>query len=89
MTGLYEELKCCGISFVENGEELEKINNKCIMSPNKSASVRNALNIDLQAYDKFCGERLVSGKYSIYDTMHRINSLYFVRKIHRQHPKVN
>ena len=45
VTQLYEELKICGNLFIEDGEELEKINGKCISSPASSASVRNALNI--------------------------------------------
>ena len=42
------------VTVAEDGEKLENINRKCIMSPDTSASVRHALNIGLQAYDKFC-----------------------------------
>lgn len=42
------------VTVAEDGGKLENINGKCIMSPDTSASVRHALNIGLQAYDKFC-----------------------------------
>ena len=89
VTQLYEELKGCGNPLTEDGEDLENINSKCIiMSPASSASVRNALNIGLQAYDKFCDERLVSGKNSIYDTISQNKLLSFCQKKHK-HPQVN
>ena len=66
---LYEELKSRGNPLIEDGEELENINRKFIVSPASSASVRNTLNTGLQVYDIFCEERLVSGKRSIYDTI--------------------
>ena len=49
-------MKNSGNPFIQDGEELENINSKCIMSSASIASVRNALNIGLQAYDKFCEE---------------------------------
>ena len=59
VTQLYEKLKSCVNPFIEDGEELENINGKCIMSPVSSASVKNALNIRLQICEKFCKERSV------------------------------
>ena len=69
VTQLYEELKSRGNLFIEDGEELKNINSKCIVSLASSSSVRNALNIGLQAHDEFYEERLLSGKLSIYDTI--------------------
>ena len=66
MTQLHEELKSCGNPFIEDREELKSISRNCVTSPTSSPSLRNDLNIGLQAYDKFCEERLASGKHSIY-----------------------
>ena len=59
--------------------ELENINSKCIMSPARSESVRNVLNIGLQVYDMFCEKKLVSAKHSIYDTISQ-NKLSLLRQ---------
>ena len=58
--------------------ELENINSKCIMSPARSESVRNVLNIGLQVH-MFCEKKLVSAKHSIYDTISQ-NKLSLLRQ---------
>ena len=77
MTQLYEELKSHDNPLMEDEEEIQNVNSKSIISPDSSDSVRNALNIGLQAYDKFCEERLVSGKHSMYDTISQNKLLLF------------
>ena len=69
VTQIYEGLQSCDNPFIENGEELGNINSKCIMSPARSPSVRNVLNIGLQVYDIFCEKKLFSAKHSIYKTI--------------------
>ena len=66
---LYEELKSRGNPFLANGDELENIDNRCIMTIAGSESVRNAFTIGKQAYEKFCEDRLILGTISIYSTI--------------------
>ena len=82
VTQLYEELKSRGNPFLDDREELENINSKCIMSSASSAFVRNALNIGLQAYDKFLKKGLCQENIRSMTQSCRINSPNLVRQIH-------
>ena len=78
---LYEELKSRGNPFLANGDELENIDNRCIMTISGSESVRNAFTIGKQAYEKFSEDRLILGTISIYSTISQNKLPLFRQKI--------
>ena len=66
---LINEINKCGNPFLGDGEELENIYSKLIMSNASSVSVRKAFDIGTGAYETYCKERLCSDKSSIYATI--------------------